>query len=60
MIEAVADKLGLENQLRRAIDNEEFVLYYQPKVNHMSGKVISAVALIRCNCTTSTLLMWSR
>jgi diguanylate cyclase (GGDEF)-like protein/PAS domain S-box-containing protein len=49
MTEAVAEKLTLENQLRRAIDNEEFVLYYQPKVNLMSGKVIGAEALIRWN-----------
>ena len=49
MTEAVAEKLGLENQLRSAIDNEEFVLYYQPKVNLMSGKVTGAEALIRWN-----------
>jgi diguanylate cyclase (GGDEF)-like protein/PAS domain S-box-containing protein len=49
MTEMVADKLSMENQLRRAIDNEEFVLYYQPKVNLMSGKVTSAEALIRWN-----------
>ena len=49
MTAAVADKLTLENQLRRAIDNEEFVLHYQPKVNLVSGKVTSAEALIRWN-----------
>ncbi len=49
MTEAVAGKLTLENQLRQAIDNEEFVLYYQPKVNLVSGKVTSAEALIRWN-----------
>jgi diguanylate cyclase (GGDEF)-like protein/PAS domain S-box-containing protein len=49
MTEAVAGKLTLENQLRQAIDNEEFVLHYQPKVNLVSGKVTSAEALIRWN-----------
>ena len=49
MTESVAGKLTLENQLRQAIDNEEFVLYYQPKVNLVSGKVTSAEALIRWN-----------
>ena len=49
MTEAVAEKLTLENQLRQAIDNEEFVLYYQPKVNIVSGKITSAEALIRWN-----------
>jgi diguanylate cyclase (GGDEF)-like protein/PAS domain S-box-containing protein len=46
---AVASKLTLENQLRKAIDNEEFVLHYQPKVNISDGKVSSAEALIRWN-----------
>jgi diguanylate cyclase (GGDEF)-like protein/PAS domain S-box-containing protein len=49
MTKNVAGKLTLENQLRRAIDNEEFVLHYQPKVNFVSGKVTSAEALIRWN-----------
>jgi len=49
MTEAVAAKLTLENQLRQAIDNEEFVLHYQPKVNLASGKVVGAEALIRWN-----------
>ncbi|MCM2297215.1 EAL domain-containing protein [Rhodoferax sp.] len=49
MTEAVAGKLALENQLRQAIDNGEFVLHYQPKVNLASGKVSSAEALIRWN-----------
>ena len=44
-----AGKLTLENQLRQALDNEEFVLHYQPKVNLASGKITSAEALIRWN-----------
>jgi diguanylate cyclase (GGDEF)-like protein/PAS domain S-box-containing protein len=49
MTEAMAGKLTLENQLRQALDKEEFVLYYQPKVNLASGKMTSAEALIRWN-----------
>lgn len=49
MNSAVADNLTLENQLRLAIDNEEFVLHYQPKVDLATGKVTSAEALIRWN-----------
>ncbi|MDO9106305.1 MAG: EAL domain-containing protein [Methylovulum sp.] len=49
MTETMAHKLSLENQLRHALENEEFVLHYQPKVNLVSGKITSAEALIRWN-----------
>ncbi len=49
MTAAVASKLTLENQLRQALDNEEFVLHYQPKINLASGKITGAEALIRWN-----------
>ena len=47
MSASVAEKLTLENKLRRAIDNEEFVLYYQPKMNLLSGQIVGAEALLR-------------
>lgn len=47
MTDAVAEKLALENELRSAIDNEEFELHYQPKVDLRSGRVSSCEALIR-------------
>jgi EAL domain-containing protein (putative c-di-GMP-specific phosphodiesterase class I) len=49
MTERVAGKLTLENQLRRALDNGEFVLHYQPKVSLADGRVTGAEALIRWN-----------
>jgi len=49
MNETVADKLSLENQLRLALENGQFVLHYQPKVNLASGKITGAEALIRWN-----------
>ena len=40
-------RLDMENALRRAIDNEEFVLFFQPKVHIISGRISGAEALIR-------------
>jgi EAL domain-containing protein (putative c-di-GMP-specific phosphodiesterase class I) len=36
-------------QIRRALAADEFVLYYQPRVNMSSGKLMGAEALIRWN-----------
>ena len=49
MTDGAAGKVSLEIQLRRALDNSEFVLHYQPKVHLGSGKITGAEALIRWN-----------
>lgn len=43
-------------RIRQALKNEEFVLYYQPKVNMRTGSVIGAEALIRWKHPTDGLL----
>ena len=50
------EKLEMRNLLRQAIDKNELVLHYQPKVSMQTGKIIGAEALIRWNCAERGLI----
>ncbi|HZC84865.1 MAG TPA: EAL domain-containing protein [Rubrobacter sp.] len=41
------EQLQLANDLRRAMEHDEFVLHYQPRVELASGKVVGMEALLR-------------
>lgn len=41
--------IELESSLRKALKNNEFILYYQPKVDVVSGQFVGVEALIRWN-----------
>ena len=45
----VHERLTMESQLRKALENGEFLLHYQPQVDLVSGSVIAAEALVRWN-----------
>ena len=51
------DMLSMEQALRRAIEREQFVLHYQPRIDISSGSIAGAEALIRWNHPDLGLVM---
>ncbi len=49
-------RLELSNRLRHALENDEFVVYYQPKVDTRQEKVVGVEALVRWEPEPGTLI----
>ena len=49
MTAAAQHRLTIEDDLRTALKEQQFELYYQPKISLSSGKTVSVEALIRWN-----------
>lgn len=47
MSEIIGDKVLLQSSIRKALENDEFVLYYQPQIDVITGKICGYEALIR-------------
>jgi EAL domain-containing protein (putative c-di-GMP-specific phosphodiesterase class I) len=57
LAEAANLRLSLERELHRAIEGEEFELYYQPQVLLKTGEIIGAEVLLRWNHPERGLLL---
>jgi diguanylate cyclase (GGDEF)-like protein len=51
-----ADRLGLLAELRQAIERDELVLHYQPKISLLTGELTGVEALVRWQHPTRGLL----
>jgi diguanylate cyclase (GGDEF)-like protein/PAS domain S-box-containing protein len=54
--QALTERMKIETKLRHALENEEFRLYFQPKINLQSGELCGAEALIRWQEADGTLI----
>ena len=45
--DSALNRLSMESEMRKAIEREEFVLFYQPQIDLDSGRVVGMEALIR-------------
>jgi diguanylate cyclase (GGDEF)-like protein/PAS domain S-box-containing protein len=53
---ALTRKIEIKRRLRRAFENQEFVLHYQPQIDMRTGKIRAVEALIRWNEPTLGLI----
>ena len=60
MNEEVEEALFLENNMRKALQNDEFILYYQPQLDLHSGAIYGMEALIRWQHPTQGLVSPAR
>jgi diguanylate cyclase (GGDEF)-like protein len=57
MKEQIIENMVLSNQLWRALERDEFELYYQPQINCMTGQINGMEALIRWNHQEKGMIM---
>ena len=50
------ESVKLENDLYRALDNKEFMIYYQPQMDSVSNRMIGVEALLRWNHPTRGMI----
>lgn len=55
-----AERLTLENELRRGIERDELLLHYQPQIDVATGRIVGLEALVRWKHPTMGLIQPNR
>jgi EAL domain-containing protein (putative c-di-GMP-specific phosphodiesterase class I) len=56
----MTERLEMESKLRRALEREQFLLHYQPRIDMASGRVVGAEALIRWKIAENEIISPAR
>ena len=56
MTELAFERVVMEASLRAALENEDFVVYYQPQVDATNGELVGMEALVRWNHATMGII----
>ncbi|UVW30468.1 EAL domain-containing protein [Massilia sp. H6] len=56
MLDVSHQKIALEQALRRALEQGELEMYYQPQIDALTGRIVGAEALMRWNHPTRGVL----
>jgi diguanylate cyclase (GGDEF)-like protein/PAS domain S-box-containing protein len=54
------ERLQTRVALHRALENDEFLLHYQPQIDLVSGRIVGVEALLRWNCEGQELIAPNR
>ncbi|VBB05468.1 pac motif [Lucifera butyrica] len=57
MNDKILNSMVMETKMRAALENDEFILHYQPQVNVRKGKVVGMEALVRWDSPEDGLIL---
>lgn len=60
LTEKANERVGLEDRLRQSLNNDEFLVYYQPQINSENGELTGMEAFVRWNHKNTKIISPSK
>lgn len=57
MTEKILSRSSMEKKIRKALENQEFIVFYQPQYNAVNDKLIGMEALVRWENSNGTIVL---